>query len=229
MAAFWSLVADSRGGRVSGSDDVVHIDAGASNQVLNRTVPLRPGLDPGELAEQTHAHFAGGPGGAYGVFEPSTSRELESHGFAFVATLPQMSLARPTAPTLPVRRAQDLEDVAAAEELIRGSFTFAPWDDSSYLHALLTDPRAHVVLADVDGAPAATAVGFNDAGVTGVYLVGTRAEARGRGLGEAVTAAAGAVSDGQPAVLQASAMGAPVYSRMGYETFSAVTVWMANR
>ena len=69
-----------------------------------------------------------------------------------------------------------------------------------------------VVVAYADGRPLATAALLMSPRVGGIYWVGTRAAARGRGL---VTDAAfdrGA----QVATLQASAMGEPIYLRLGY-------------
>lgn len=57
--------------------------------------------------------------------------------------------------------------------------------------------------------------------VAGIYWVGSLEEARGKGLGRAVTAAAtnaGFDLGAEIASLQASPMGAPIYRDMGYET-----------
>jgi predicted GNAT family acetyltransferase len=74
----------------------------------------------------------------------------------------------------------------------------------------------------------ASSVGIRDL-VGGVYMVGTRPESRSRGYGEAVTAAAtnDLFADGATSVvLQASAMGAPIYARMGYRTFTTYRRWL---
>lgn len=86
--------------------------------------------------------------------------------------------------------------------------------------ALLADARWRGFVSYADGRPAAAAqlVLAGDAGA-GIYFVATREEARGRGLGTAVTAAAvnAALAAGARAVaLQASPMGLPVYERMGF-------------
>jgi GNAT superfamily N-acetyltransferase len=74
-------------------------------------------------------------------------------------------------------------------------------------------------LASLDGAPVATATGFDDGhGTKGIYNVATVPEARGRGIGAAVTAAACRWSAGDVVVLQSSAEGAPVYERLGFAT-----------
>jgi ribosomal protein S18 acetylase RimI-like enzyme len=75
---------------------------------------------------------------------------------------------------------------------------------------------------------AATAVGIRDV-VGGVYMVGTAPESRRRGYGEAVTAVAtnDLIAEGMAAVvLQASAMGEPIYARMGYRTFTTYNRWV---
>lgn len=81
------------------------------------------------------------------------------------------------------------------------------------------EPHLHTVLAELDGEVVACAQLVLSHGIGGVYYVATLEAARGRGLGELVTAAvtnrgfeAGATSVG----LQASPMGEPIYRRMGY-------------
>ena len=81
------------------------------------------------------------------------------------------------------------------------------------------DPHVETVLALLDGEPVACAQLLLSHGMGGVYYVGTLEAARGRGLGEVVTAAVtnrgferGAAFVG----LQASPMGEALYRRMGY-------------
>ena len=74
-------------------------------------------------------------------------------------------------------------------------------------------------LANLDGVPISAAALFVGADVAGIYNVCTVPEARGRGIGAAVTAAAldEAVSRGLAlAVLGASEMGYSVYRRLGF-------------
>jgi ribosomal protein S18 acetylase RimI-like enzyme len=78
-------------------------------------------------------------------------------------------------------------------------------------------------IASLDGTPVAAAALFVGAGVAGVYNVCTVPEARGRGIGRAVTTAAldAASVDGLPiAVLGSSEMGYPVYRRLGFRDVS---------
>ncbi len=85
---------------------------------------------------------------------------------------------------------------------------------------VLAAPHIASVLARLeDGTPAAGAMCIQSHGVAGVYWVGTAPGARGRGLAELCTRAAGNAGfdrGARIASLQASVMGEPVYRRMGY-------------
>ena len=85
-------------------------------------------------------------------------------------------------------------------------------------------------VARLDGEPVAAAALFAGAGVAGVYNVCTVPEARGRGIGSAVTAVAldAAVADGfDLAVLGASDMGYAVYGRLGFREVSRLGSYSA--
>jgi ribosomal protein S18 acetylase RimI-like enzyme len=80
-------------------------------------------------------------------------------------------------------------------------------------------PHIVTFLAHLGHQPAAGAMTIVTHGVAGIYWVGTHPEARGRGLAELCTRAAGNAGfdlGARIASLQASPMGEPVYRRMGY-------------
>lgn len=84
---------------------------------------------------------------------------------------------------------------------------------------VLCAPHVVAVVAVLDGAVAAGAMVIVTHGVAGVYWVGTMPAARGRGLAELCTRAAGNAGfdlGARIAALQASVMGEPIYRRMGY-------------
>lgn len=84
-------------------------------------------------------------------------------------------------------------------------------------------PEAPYHLAYLDGRPVATCVTCLYSGVAGLYIISTIPEARGRGIGGQITryALLNARSLGyRVGVLQASAMGFPVYRRLGFEQYA---------
>ena len=87
------------------------------------------------------------------------------------------------------------------------------------------------VLATVDGVPAGTGTAFLADGTAGLYNIATTEVFRGRGVGYAVTAALMDHARDRgcaQAVLHASAMGRPVYERLGFEQVCDVPqfVWL---
>ena len=84
-----------------------------------------------------------------------------------------------------------------------------------------------LLLARVDGVPAATGAVFFDRRVAGLYCFTTRESMRRRGLASALVHAAHASARArgvEQAVLQATASGRPVYARAGYRDERAIPV-----
>jgi hypothetical protein len=87
-------------------------------------------------------------------------------------------------------------------------------------HAGLLAENVVAFIAYVDGEPASIAMTIVSDGVAGIYWVGSRGNARGHGLGRAVTVAAtnaGFELGADLASLQASPMGRPIYAKLGFE------------
>jgi len=85
----------------------------------------------------------------------------------------------------------------------------------AYVHR----PEVQAFLGRVDGEPVATSLLFVSGPIAGIYWVSTLPAARRKGYGEALTWAAveaGRRAGCRLASLQASAMGRPVYARMGF-------------
>jgi ribosomal protein S18 acetylase RimI-like enzyme len=83
------------------------------------------------------------------------------------------------------------------------------------------------LLARVDGRPVATALGLLAGEGIVIVNVATVPDARGRGIGRAVTLAAmhaGADAGATIAVLQSTEMGHGVYQRLGFEEYGRYRV-----
>ena len=95
----------------------------------------------------------------------------------------------------------------------------AGWADSTV--------AARTVVARLDGEVVGTALVVIDGPVAGIYNVGVRESARGRGIGRAVTAEVARIARAtgcRLAILEASAIGAPVYRRLGFREVGTVAV-----
>lgn len=100
---------------------------------------------------------------------------------------------------------------------------FVPFGDLGFGEELPTRP----LLARLDGRPVATALGALAGGGVVISNVTTVSEARGRGLGRAITLAtmhAGAAAGARLAVLASTEMGHSVYRRLGFEEFGLYRV-----
>jgi GNAT superfamily N-acetyltransferase len=118
---------------------------------------------------------------------------------------------------------RSFNDTCAAGFGISSEF-FAAWDSPS----MYRDLDATLYLGFVDERPVATALRYTSHRIAGVHNVATLPEYRGRGIGEAMTwsAALGGREEGCIAsALQASAMGLPVYQRMGYRHVVDYQTW----
>lgn len=88
----------------------------------------------------------------------------------------------------------------------------------------------HIAL--LDGEPVASVMTYDHEGDCGVFWVATRAVARGRGIaGGLLTAALLVARDRGVATtsLQATAMGRPVYARLGYRDLGPIEMWERRR
>jgi len=91
--------------------------------------------------------------------------------------------------------------------------------------SVAVEPPLQTYLALLDGRPVATSQLFVGAGAAGIYNVTCLPDARGRGIGAAVTRAPLQEARRQGcdlAILQASRLGYPVYRRLGFHDYGRI-------
>lgn len=190
-------------------------------------------VPPAAVLERAAAFFAQHRRGYSVVLSAHCDQDLREAGVAAglpeMGNTPGMVLDRRLPDAVPpegvdMRRVTtDADRVAFAEVMEAAYATYGmPPGITPRTFATLDVLRApHIVsyLAAVDGRPAAGAMMILTHGVAGIYWVGTTPAARGRGLAELCTRAAGNAGfalGARIAALQASVMGEPIYRRMGY-------------
>ena len=202
--------------------------------------------DPGSVLERAEAFFAArGRGFSVWVREGADEdlgRAALGAGLAEVLSQPEMVIcwplaARPLPDGVEVRRVETVEDVRRFVEINASAYTSLEIRPKAFREAFsapggLLRPDIAAAVAFVEGTPAATALTFVSHGAGLVNWVGTLAEYRGRGVGEAVTREvtnAGFDLGARASTLQASPMGEPIYRRLGYETAFRYRVYVRSR
>ena len=242
--AHLNMVESSR--RLFGLDPGAEVEVGdgwvlgagsASHPVIsNAAFRTDDGLDPEQLIERAQAFFGPRERGFAvwargGASEDSDLVEAaERAGLKNVFEMPEMIReAEPLEPITPdgveLRRVASPEDAARYWEIAISSYAsigFPPEIFAFYENnELLWSDGVAAFLAHVDGRPAGISMTIVSHDVAGIYWVGAMEEARGKGLGRAVTAAAtnaGLEMGATTASLQASPMGESLYRQMGFET-----------
>jgi GNAT superfamily N-acetyltransferase len=235
------------GGSVVESGDGWLFGAGSSSHPVISNAAFRKddSVDASEFVSRARDFFAA-RGRGFSVWirgEEPEDRELavatSEAGFQLVYEMPEMVLGSPVEESdLPkgaelrqlseVGQADDYWKVAAASY---ASIGFPPEVFAGYSdHAGLRAGDVAALIAYLDGEPVSIAMTIVSHGVAGIYWVGSLEQARGKGLGRAVTAAAtnaGFKLGAEVASLQASPMGKAIYEAMGYETVFDYRLFMS--
>jgi GNAT superfamily N-acetyltransferase len=151
-------------------------------------------------------------------------------GFQAAYEMPEMLLGNELATEpLPdgaeLRRLSDEGEAPGFWQVAKAAYAsngFPPEVFAGYTdHSGLLAENVAAFVAYLDDKPASIAMTIASHGVAGIYWVGSHERARGLGLGRAVTVAAtnaGLALGADIASLQASPMGRPIYTKLGYET-----------
>ena len=167
---------------------------------------------------------------------------LSGFGFGFSDGTPGMAIdlqALPESASIPqgleIRIVEDETSMRAWAHVFTLGYGMPPdWENMIFdvWFRLGLDFPVRNYLGYLDGKPVSTSTVFYGAGVAGIYDVATLPEARGRGLGSALTLAP--LLDAQQAgyrigTLQSSEMGFGVYKHMGFQHLCQIENFYLNR
>jgi hypothetical protein len=132
------------------------------------------------------------------------------------------AIAELRSPELEIRRVTDAAGIDDHRQVVTAGFASDPAVAmGTACQDLLDRLECVLYVGYVDGAPVASGLGWRTGRTIGVYSIATIEPARRRGYGASMTArtvADGVVGGCDLAVLQASAMGRPIYERLGFRT-----------
>ena len=208
-------------------DGILLVNAKLRTPLFNVAFVRRPLVEAERSVQRAIQHFetTGVPGLL--TFPPELDPDSEalarSRGFETAPPHPGMLMhpigALGVAPQdMEIRTVEDergLEDFLAAAEAGFGN----PTPRLLIGDHVVNHPAVTLFVGYVDSVPVATSALITTGHVAGIYWVSTLKPYRGRGLGETLTAhAIGAGRDRgcDTAALRASAMGRPIYERMGF-------------
>lgn len=238
-AAYTSLV-HSGGGRIleEPGSGLMMADLGVPTPFGNPTVLTRPVADDetSDVTDRIRHFYSDGPGGPYLVMSPWRTTDWTGAGFVRVGHPPLMyrpPTPWPETPTdLSIDRVGDGVGLDDFERTLIEAYPapeMQPWRSGCFLGPSLVDSPWHLFVGHLGGIAVATAGAFVTPHVTMVELVSVRTEARRRGLGAAVTAAAGQAAPGRPTMLIASDDGFGVYQGLGFVPIQRYTLWLGQR
>lgn len=240
----WAALSRARGDPVAeDAHFAIMMADGGSASVFGNPVVLRRPLRADEwpaAAATMHAFFASRAGGDFLVFSAWPTPDLRDLGFGLVGHPPVMERmpgpsggAAPPVDGLEIRPVADGRDAAVWERVLVEAYPvpeLQPFSPGSLLPPpALAAPGWHHWVGHLDGVPVATASAFVDDRHVRVEFVSAQPGCRGRGVGAAMTAAAGDADPTKPAVLIASDLGQGVYRRLGYRALARFTLWVGHR
>ena len=240
-AAAFAAMVEGGGGRVEHSGHGVHLcDLGTAHPFGNPALVARPIVDAAtdEVAAAIRSFYDGRPGGPYLVLSPWRTTDWRRLGFEAVGHPPLM--VRPVqhrweSPTLggvriePVRTVDDLRTF---ERVLVEAYPLPemqPWRAGAMLGDGVLDLGWRLWTAYDGDRPVATAGAFPGPAVTVIDFVASLPEARGRGIGSALTLMAATTEPDQPAMLISSDDGNGVYRRLGFVPLLRYTLWLGHR
>lgn len=236
----YTSLAEARGDRVQIDGRLALTDRSSPSLFANLAVVRLPLRHDGweAAAARMHAFYGGRTGGPFLVLSAWPTPDLAALGFDLVGHPPLMlrpvaPLAAASVPGLEIRPVTDAASAHHWEQAVVGGFPLrelAPATPGCLLPAAAIGARSwrHWV-AYLDGRPVGTASAVVGDHHVDVEFVATLEDARGRGVGRALTVTATVAEPSLPALLLASDAGRPVYERLGYLPLLRYTLWAGRR
>ena len=226
------LAAASEGARLIEGDGVIAsvVPVTPERSVANSVVYERPEA-LGAALEPLAETYAEAGVRAWTVWVPERDRAAQEllAGAGHHLDAAPAAMARELASFEPVPAA-DLELDSDPPVHLAGAINDAAYGyDGDFARAFAIGPDGlNLYAAKLDGEPVACVGTIYENGDCGVYLVGTLPRVRGRGLATklmSVALEAGAAAGCATASLQSTAMGKPVYARLGFQDFGTIQMW----
>ncbi len=240
---FASLCTASPGAILRNEGDAIIYSSGAPNSLLNGVLAARFDLrNMKKRTEEVLAFFEGrhlpmtffvGPG----CCPPELDDHLRSLGLTAGWTRPGMAADLGTVRRMPLPTGFEIrsaEDIAAFDLCARIFAEGFSSDEAmrQWLYNLAkgygTSPTRRWFLGILNKKPVATSVVVLDKGIAGIYCVATLQEARGRGVGTAITLEPMLEAKKKGfdfVVLQSSKMGLPVYEKIGFKEYCRIKAY----
>ena len=242
---FYAQLGHAPGTEFSAGRHLSWMLTGIPDAFLN--VVFRTALPPGhagQVVDEALSHFQArqinklswwAPDDVAGRLLVSRGLTFDEGGTGMAADLAAVPESLPAPADLTVVPVEDRGSLLPWVRVMRVGFETPEHAEPDLLRvfaATLSAPRMRSYLALMNGRPVATSQLMLAAGVAGVYNVTCLPEARGQGIGAAVTLAAllAARQHGyRMAILQASDLGYPVYRRLGFADYGRLNRYVLDR
>jgi GNAT superfamily N-acetyltransferase len=238
-ATSFAALAKARGDRVAEIDGVGTLwDAGSPLPFFNRATLQSPVTDLDRVLDALRDFYRPAAGAPFLVDSAWPTPDLRPHGFALMGhpplmlRPPEMPLS-PGPPELVIARVDDDKTARDYEHVLIYGYPapqLQPATDLCFLlPGTLDTPGWHHFVGYVDGRAVTSGSAYVGDALVRVDNIATLEDARGRGYGYAITAAACATDLTKPAALVASDLGRPVYERLGFRALLRVCYWIGMR
>ena len=242
LAHSYSALAVGRGDRVFGDDELALTltDGGSPALFGNIAVVGRPLDEVGwrEAAARMHSFYGERPGGPFLLFSAWPTPDLVPLDFGRIGHPPLM--VRMPAPLelapLDGVEIRPVVDAASAEDWERALVDGFPEPALQPVQPGCLLPEQAVAVEGwrhwvgyLNGQPVGTASAWVADHHLHVEFIATAEDARGRGIGRALTATATLAQPDLPAMLVSSDLGRSVYERLGYRSLLRFSLWSGHR